>query len=43
MKSIETTRTIIKKLDENDGLFMFELMNSPGWLKFIGDRKIKMN
>lgn len=41
MKGLETSRIYIKELNENDASFMFQLMNSPGWLKYIGDRTIK--
>lgn len=29
------------RLNLNDAEFIFELLNSEGWLKFIGDRNIK--
>lgn len=37
---IQTERLIIKELDLNDADFIFKLLNSPGWLQFIGDRNI---
>ncbi len=37
---IETERLNIKPLALNDDEFMMELMNSAGWIKFIGDRNI---
>ena len=37
----ETQRLIISKITLQDAPFFLELMNTPHWLKFIGDRKIK--
>lgn len=37
----ETERLILSELDDNDAAFMLKLVNSPGWLKYIGDRNIK--
>jgi len=41
MAIIETERLIVHKLGTADGSFIVELVNSPGWLEFIGDRGIK--
>ena len=41
MKIAETQRLILTKITEDDAPFILELMNTPGWLKFIGDRNIK--
>jgi RimJ/RimL family protein N-acetyltransferase len=39
MKQIlETERLILRELDIQDAQFMFQLLNSPGWIKYIGDR-----
>ena len=38
---LETDRLLIRPINEGDKVFMFDLMNSDGWLKFIGDRNIK--
>ena len=38
---IDTTRLTLTCLNEDDVLFIFELLNSPSWLKYIGDRGIK--
>jgi ribosomal-protein-alanine N-acetyltransferase len=35
-----TSRLIIREINEDDYKFFIELVNSPGWLKNIGDRKI---
>lgn len=37
---IETDRLFLRELQISDALFIFELLNSEGWLKYIGDRKI---
>lgn len=39
--SFETERLILKPTLEEDAAFIFELLNSPKWLKYIGDRNIK--
>lgn len=36
-----TDRLVLHRLKLKDYRFIKELVNSPGWLKFIGDRKIK--
>ena len=36
----ETDRLILKPTDQSDAPFVFQLMNSPKWIKFIGDRNI---
>ncbi len=36
----ETDRLILRLTDLDDADFVFELMNSPKWLEFIGDREI---
>ncbi|MDT0607682.1 GNAT family N-acetyltransferase [Croceitalea rosinachiae] len=41
MENIETKRLNIKELRKGDAQFMFRLMNSAGWLEFIGNRGIK--
>jgi len=37
----ETERLILRPTAPEDAAFFFELVNSPKWLKFIGDRNIK--
>ncbi len=37
---IETGRLIIRKYTSGDAPFIYKLMNSEGWLKYIGDRNI---
>ncbi len=41
MTILETERLVICQLSVNDAAFIFELLNSPSWLKFIGDRGVK--
>ena len=42
MKSIlETERLLLRQLTTDDAPFIIELVNSPGWLTYIGDRHIK--
>lgn len=38
--NIETERLILRPIDLEDADFMIDLMNSKGWLKFIGDRNV---
>lgn len=42
MKILETERLSIEEANLNDASFFFELLNSPNWLEFIGDRNIKL-
>jgi RimJ/RimL family protein N-acetyltransferase len=37
----ETHRLLISKLSLDDGPFFLELVNTPNWLKYIGDRNLK--
>jgi RimJ/RimL family protein N-acetyltransferase len=37
---LETDRLIIRPLSLNDCAFILELLNSKGWIKYIGDRKV---
>ncbi|NEN23899.1 GNAT family N-acetyltransferase [Cryomorpha ignava] len=39
--NIETERLILKPTSNDDAEFIYDLLNSPKWLKFIGDRNIK--
>ncbi|MDJ1480602.1 GNAT family N-acetyltransferase [Cytophagaceae bacterium YF14B1] len=40
MVIIETPRLILRQLELEDDSFVFELVNTPSWLKFIGDRGV---
>ena len=37
---IKTARLTIRPINLSDSEFIFQLVNSEGWLKFIGDRKV---
>ncbi len=37
----ETEFLYIEPLSINDNMFILELVNTPGWLKFIGDRNVR--
>jgi RimJ/RimL family protein N-acetyltransferase len=37
---LETERLTLRYLQLSDAPFILELVNSPGWLRYIGDRKI---
>lgn len=41
MDDIKTDRLLLCHLTTADAPFIFELLNTPGWLQFIGDRGIK--
>lgn len=43
MKILETERLILRELVADDGEFMNALLNSPGFLKYIGDRCVRTN
>jgi [ribosomal protein S5]-alanine N-acetyltransferase len=40
-KQIETERLLIRPIKITDTSFILGLLNSEGWLQFIGDRKVK--
>jgi len=37
----ETPRLLLKPTDESDASFILELMNTPKWHQYIGDRNVK--
>ena len=37
----ETDRLILRKLNLDDAPFILHLLNTPGWIEFIGDRGVK--
>jgi [ribosomal protein S5]-alanine N-acetyltransferase len=41
MQPLETTRLKLRHLALGDEAFILELLNSPGWLRFIGDRGVR--
>ncbi|MDB5201072.1 MAG: hypothetical protein JWQ27_481 [Ferruginibacter sp.] len=38
---LETPRLLLRKFTLEDAPFIIELLNSDGWLKYIGDRNVK--
>ena len=38
---LETERLRLRQFHLGDSRFIIELLNSPGWLEFIGDRNVK--
>jgi RimJ/RimL family protein N-acetyltransferase len=40
-KVIETDRLALRPLTVDDAAFIFELVNDPDWLRFIGDRGVR--
>jgi RimJ/RimL family protein N-acetyltransferase len=38
---LETARLRLRRLTEEDAPFIFELLNDPAWLKFIGDKGVR--
>ncbi len=43
MTILETNRLILREQTEADAPFILELMNTPGWLRYIGERNIRTN
>ncbi len=41
MTIIETERTLLQEANLEDAAFIFDLVNSPGWLEFISDKGLK--
>lgn len=38
---IETERLTLRKFTLDDAVFMLELLNTPAWLRFIGDKNVR--
>jgi [ribosomal protein S5]-alanine N-acetyltransferase len=38
---LQTNRLILRQFTTDDAAFIVELLNSPGWIQYIGDRNIK--
>ena len=36
----QTARLLLRELTDDDAAFILELVNEPGWLRFIGDRNV---
>ena len=41
MHIVETERLILQKLTLEDADFIYELVNDPDWIKYIGDRNVR--
>ena len=41
MSRLKTSRLLIERFTENDAAFIVELLNDPGWLRFIGDKQVR--
>ena len=37
----KTERLLLRTINTDDAAFIFELLNTAGWIKFIGDRNIR--
>ena len=40
-RNIVTPRLILRPTTTDDAVFIYALLNSPKWLRYIGDRKVK--
>lgn len=40
-KVLETGRLVVRRFTLDDAAFIHELVNDPGWLEHIGDRKVR--
>jgi RimJ/RimL family protein N-acetyltransferase len=38
---LETERLVLRHLDAGDAAFIFELVNDPDWLRYIGDKSVR--
>src|SRR4051812_36511329 len=38
---LQTERLVLRHLTVNDTDFIIELLNSPGWIEFIGNRNVR--
>ena len=41
MKMLQTERLLLRPFTPNDSAFILELLNTEGWIKFIGDRNVR--
>ena len=39
-KQFETERLLLKPFDTGDAAFLLQLLNSPKWIRYIGDRNV---
>lgn len=40
-KSFETERLILKPTSEKDAEFVYQILNTPKWIQYIGERNVK--
>lgn len=41
MKILETDRLVLRQLTTDDAVFLLELMNEPGFIRFVADRGLR--
>jgi RimJ/RimL family protein N-acetyltransferase len=41
LKVLETERLLLRHLEADDAAFIFELVNDPDWLRYIGDKGVR--
>lgn len=41
MQITQTPRLLVNHFSEQDAPFVLQILNTPGWLQFIGDRNVK--
>ena len=41
MSGLRTSRLVLRELDHRDAAFILELLNEPGFLRFIGDKGVR--
>jgi RimJ/RimL family protein N-acetyltransferase len=41
VKILETERTILREVNEDDAEFVLDLLNQPSFIRYIGDRKVR--
>ena len=41
MKILETERTILREITEDDAEFILDLLNQPSFIRYIGDRNVR--
>lgn len=41
MKILETQRLVLREFTPADAAFVLELLNDPGWIRFIGDKGVR--
>ena len=43
MNILETERLVLRKFTLDDTAFIIELLNSEGWIKYIGEKNVRTN